>query len=361
MRDLSSERDPVPARFGSAPLLSVVIPTFNVESYIGPCIDSIARQAFRDIEIIVVDGASTDTTPALLEKRIADEPRLSMERAASRIGPGRARNSGARKASGEYLWFVDADDMVTPDSLAVISERLARQRPDVLVINHAELHGESPKAGQDHGLLTGAGEQPFTVAQRPRMLDMSPVSWNKIIRREFFESTGAEFAAEWPHEDVPVSCELLLTAGEITVLDRVCYLYRRHRPGSVTSVGERYRHFLVFDAWRPVLKQNRDKLAAQSGNSQMTEEIYRALFTRSIWHCSTILDTAGNVARTDRREYFSRLSGLYQEYVPDGYRPPAGFRGVKYALIAKDSYLAYAALTPPNKARVAAQRLLAGR
>jgi CDP-glycerol glycerophosphotransferase len=361
MRDLSPERDAVSGRAGSAPLLSVVIPTYNVESYIEPCIDSIAGQSFRDIEIIVVDGASTDATPALLEKRISDEPRLTVERAVSRIGPGRARNSGARKASGEYLWFVDADDLVTPDSLAAISERLAGRRPDVLVINHAELRAENREVGQDHGLFAGAGDEPFTIAQRPRMLDMGLVSWNKIIRREFFESTGAEFAAEWPHEDVPVSCELLLTASEITVLDRVCYLYRRHRPGSVTSVGKRYRHFLVFDAWRPVLKQNHDKLAAQSGNSEVTEEVYRALFTRAIWHCSTILDTAGNVARADRHEYFNRLSTLYQEYVPDEYTPPGGFRGVKYALIAKDRYLAYAALTPLNKSRVATQKLLAGR
>jgi CDP-glycerol glycerophosphotransferase len=362
VRDLSSERDPVPSGSGPAPLLSVVIPTFNVESFVGPCIDSIAGQAFRDIEIIVADGASTDDTRTVLEKRLPEDPRLAAEWAGSRIGPGRARNAGAAKAAGEYLWFVDADDLVASDSLTVISERLATHRPDVLLINHEELLTDGTRRpGQDDRLITGAGNEPFTIAQRPRMLDVRLVAWNKIVRREFFQLTGAEFAAEWPYEDVPVSCDLLLAAAEITVLDHVCYHYRRPRPGSATNAGKRYRHFTVFDAWRPILKRNRDKLAVQSENSPMTEEVYHTLFQRSIWHCSALLDTPGYIARADRRAFLDQLSALYAEYVPDGYRPPGGFRGIKFALIAKDSYLGYAALGPLNKARIGARRLLAGR
>jgi CDP-glycerol glycerophosphotransferase len=358
MRDLSSERSPAPSRFASGPLLSLVIPTYNVESYIEPCIDAIAGQTFRDIEIIVADGASTDATRTLLEKRIPDEPRLRVEYAEHRIGPGRARNAGVGKATGEYLWFVDADDLVAPDALAAIAELLATQQPDVLLIDHAELQTDgSLQPGQDHELIAGAGKEPFTIAQRLAMLELSLVSWNKIVRREFFESAGAEFAAAWPHEDVQVSCELMLSAGEIRVLDQVCYRYRRHNPGSLTSAGKRYRHFNVFDAWPPILKRNRDKLAAP-GSSQVTEEIYQALFTRSIWHCSTILETPGYIARADRRAFLDRMSALYTEYVPDGYRPPGGFRGVKFGLIARDSYLGYAALEPLNKARVAAKGLL---
>jgi CDP-glycerol glycerophosphotransferase len=359
MRDLSSERDPALSRSGPAPLLSLIIPTFDVEAYIEPCIDSISGQAFRDLEIIVADGASTDSTRAVLEKRVPNEPRLTVEWAAYRIGPGLARNTGAGNAVGEYLWFVDADDLLAPESLTVISKRLARQRPDVLLINHAQLQPDGTLSpGQDDRLISGANDEPFTIAQRLPTLDVGLVPWNKIIRREFFESSGAAFAAEWPHEDVPVSCELLLTAGEIRVLDHVCYYYRRPRPGSATSSGNRYRHFTVFDAWRPILKRNRDRLAAK--DPQLTQEVYQALFTRSIWHCSTILDTPGNIERADRREYFNQLSALYAEYVPDGYRLPTGFRGVKYALIAKDSYLEFAALSPLNRGRVAARRLLAG-
>jgi CDP-glycerol glycerophosphotransferase len=359
MVDPSSDRGVAPLRPGAAPLLSIIIPTFNVESYIASCIDAIAGQEFRDVEIIAVDGQSTDGTRALLEQRLPDERQLTVEWA-RRIGPGLARNAGVARATGEYLWFVDADDLVAPDSLAAISERLGTQRPDVLLIDHAELQPDaSLKTGQDYALIQAVGDEPFTLAQRPWMLDVGLVCWNKIIRREFFASAGAEFAADWPHEDVPVSCELLLAAREIRVLDHVCYLYRRHRPGSATSTGKRYRHFTVFDAWRPVLKRNRDRLAAK--DPQLAEEVYHALFQRSIWHCSAILDSPGYIERSDRRAFLDQLSALYAEYVPDGYRPPGGFRGVKFALIAKDSYLGYAILDPLNKARVAARALLTRR
>jgi CDP-glycerol glycerophosphotransferase len=360
MGDPSSQRSSGPSRSGATPLLSLVIPTFNVQSFIGPCLDAIAGQAFRDVEMIVVDGASTDKTRAVLEQRQADEPRLTVEWADRKIGPGRARNTGADKATGEYLWFVDSDDLVAPDSLVAISERLAAQRPDVLLVDHDDLQEDGiTTVGPDHKLIAGTGSDPFTIAQRPAMLDVGLVSWNKIIRREFFESTGAEFAVEAPHEDVPVSCELLLAAREISALHHVCYYYRKQRPGSLTTEGARNRHFTVFDVWRSVLKHKRDMLAGPSEDSQITEEVYHALFQRSIWHCSTILDTPGYIGRGDRRAFLDQLSDLYAEYVPSGYRPPGGFRGVKFALIAKDSYLGYAALDPLNKARVAAQGLIA--
>lgn len=346
-------------------MLSIIIPTYNIEAYIGGCLDSISAQAFSDFEIIAVDGESTDRTLELLEKRSVSEPRLTVI-PDKRIGPGRARNIGACKARGEYVWFVDGDDEVAPGCFAAISDRLKAEHPDILLVNHEELAGgvseseadRTLKRGQDDRLLVSDDGTPFTMADRLWMMDVGLVCWNKIVRLDFFRSADAQFPRYWPHEEVPVSCELLLSADRICALSQICYYYRRHRPGSATTAARRREHFKVFESWRPVLEQSRDRMLAESAEGQISLEMYQALFQRSVWHCTTILDTAGYVAATRRRAFFREISKLYAEYLPDGYRRPGGFRGVKFWLIARNSYWAYSALDPLNRLRVSAQRML---
>lgn len=361
MRDLNSAREPAPPRPAPAPLLSIVIPTFDVDRFIDTCLDALTQQTFQNFEIIVVDGGSDDQTRVLLEKRMIDEPRLAVLWQ-GRVGPGPARNAGAGHAIGDYLWFVDADDQAAPGALNAIADRLRTQRPDVLLVNHeVQDGGGNLEAGQDDKLITQAGAGPFTLAERPWMLDLGMVSWNKIVRREFFHSSRAQFASSWPHEDVPVSCELMLSARQISVLNQVCYYYWKNRPDSATSAGNRFRHFGVFDAWRPILNRTRTAQMTASGSSAVATDLYRVLFQRAIWHCSTILDAEGYVGRADRREFFGRISALYADFAPTAYRPPPGLRGVKFTLIARGFYAGYAALDPLNKARVAVQRRLSRR
>lgn len=368
MREPIPGREPYSSGTGHVPVLSIVIPTYNVEAYIGRCLDSITAQDFSDFEIIAVDGKSNDRTRELLAKRSVSEHRLMVIPYEEKIGPGNARNIGACKATGEYIWFVDGDDEIAPGCLAVISARLKAEQPDILLVNHEELDGgvsepdagRTLKRGQDDHLLGCDEGTLFTLADRPWMLDVGLVCWNKIVRREFFRSADTKFASIWPHEEVPVSCELLLAAGRIRALSQVCYYYRRQRAGSATTAtGRRDGHFTVFDSWRPVLEQNQDRtLRPGSAEPRISLEIYRRLFQRAVWHCTTILDTAGYVAAADRRAFFQEISKLYFEYLPDGYRRPGGFRGVKFWLISRNFYRAYSVLDPLNRLRLRAQHMM---
>jgi len=342
----------------ASPLISVVIPTYNVAEYITQCLDAITDQSFRDIEIIVVDGGSDDRTRALLERRRRSEPRLTLSYH-GRIGPGNARNEGIRLAVGEYIWFVDGDDIISPDCLETISKRLEIDRPDVLIVNHAIVYSNGTQIpGQDNKLIAGVGSATLTLADWPELIDLSVVSWNKIVRRDFLATVGTTFLPAWPHEDVPVSCDLLMAAERLSVLSHVCYYYRRSRSGSAMKTGHAQRHFAIFDAWPPVLKRARDQL---NSDARVTREIYHRLFQRAIWHYSLILDAdgyevgilgrGGFVARRDRRAYFEMMSRQYAEYVPAGYRRPKGLRGVKFLLIRRNNYLVYSTLNPINRWR----------
>src|SRR5579859_47055 len=140
------------ARERTTALLSIVIPVYNLRDYLTACLDSITQQKLEDIEIVVIDGDSTDDLAEILWQRSAQDPRITAIRA-GRIGPGRARNLGAEIAMGQYVWFVDGDDAVAQDCLTAVADRLELLRPDVLLLDYQELYPDGTvQASSGHKL-----------------------------------------------------------------------------------------------------------------------------------------------------------------------------------------------------------------
>jgi CDP-glycerol glycerophosphotransferase len=364
MDGANSDNDPQSRRNLCPPLLSFILPVYNAAEFLTQCLDAITQHALCEIEIIAVDGASTDGSADILNQRKQNEPRLSVIRQSERIGPGNARNMGAEQARGEYLWFVDADDTVVTECLTSIVDSLKVATPDVLLVGYQLEHSRRPvELGPVGALNKRVNATCFTLAEHPEVLSVSLASWNKIVRRDFFDSQKVAFSPRWPHEDVQVSCRLLLNASKLSILDETCYRYRKDRPGSSMVAGARDRHFNVFAVWEEVLAYARGLIAAE--HPMAPAEVYRTLFERAIGHCSAQLDSGGwgigrigvggYVARSDRREFFDRMHKLFVSFVPPGYARPPGFRGIKFELIRRGDYWRYAVLDPFNKLRNAAQ------
>jgi CDP-glycerol glycerophosphotransferase len=339
-------------------LISVVIPVHGVAEHLGACLDSVLGQPEACVEVIAVDDASPDGCGAILDGRARRDPRLRVVHLGASAGPGQARRTGAGAATGEYVWFVDGDDMLADGALAEVSQRLERLRPDVLVIGYEDAYppGGSGHRGRPHlppgQPSRGAGPdepQVFTLAERPALIRMTMTSWSKVLRRAFLCELGVPFGPGI-HEDVPVSCAALLAARRISVLDQVCYRYRRERRGSFMATVSA-RHFDIFASYEWVFRF----LDGQEGPVPASlrpacAAVRAAVFERAIWHYTTLL---GLVPRADRREFFRRMSRDFRRYRPEGYTPPAGARGMKFRLVERDAYWAYTALEPLNGLRVA--------
>jgi CDP-glycerol glycerophosphotransferase len=322
------------------PLISVVIPVHGVGDYLGRCLDSVLREREVSVEVIAVDDASPDRSGAILAA--TRDPRLRVIRTQAAIGPGPARELGAKEATGEYLWFVDGDDELAEGALAAVAGALAGLRPDVLIVDYENLYpdGTTGPSGAD---LSGPGEG--TLAGNPALVHLTMTVWSKVFRREFWCGLGVRFGTA-PHEDVPVSAAALLAAGKIAVLNRVCYRYRRARRGSFMAARSD-RHFNIFSAYDQVF----DHLAERTSPlPAVTPPVRAALFERAIWHYTTLLPL---VPRRRRREFFRRIAADFRRWRPDGYAFPPGPRGLKLRLAARDAYLAYALLDPVNRLRLA--------
>jgi glycosyltransferase involved in cell wall biosynthesis len=118
-----------------APCVSVVIPVFNQESLIAGCVRSVQSQTLREVEIIVVDDASTDATATIVAAMAAEDPRIRLFRCNRNNGPGVARNRGIEASAGTWVALLDADDVYHPDRLRCLLETAHNGNADMVADN----------------------------------------------------------------------------------------------------------------------------------------------------------------------------------------------------------------------------------
>ncbi len=348
-------------------LISIVVPVYDVRQYLPVCLDSLLGPAGPAIEVIAVDDASGDGSGDVLDERAGQDSRLTAIRLARNGGPGNARNIGLARASGTYVWFVDGDDLLPDGALPAVAVRLRSDSPDVLLIGHEERYPDgSTGPSQGEPVLGTAPAGTFTLADAPQLINLTMTAWSRLLRREFLVGLNEPFRAGI-HEDIPVTCAALL-AGRISALDRVCYSYRRSRPGSFMATTSS-AHWGVFSAYEEVLDNVR-KLS-ESGDPVASPAVQRAVFERAIWHYTSVFQAttpgaarfwrAGLVPRRERRRFFERMHADFLRYRPPGYQLPAGARGAKFWLIKRGAYRTYVLLEPVNMMRLAARGRVAGR
>jgi CDP-glycerol glycerophosphotransferase len=351
------------------PLISVVVPVYNVREYLPQCLDSLLGESSRQdvpLEVIAVDDASADGSGALLDERSAADPRLTVIHLASNGGPGNARNTGLAAANGEYVWFVDGDDLLPPGALDAVASRLRADHPDVLLLDYEDLHPDgttSPSPGV--AVLRAAPAGSFTLAEAPQVVTLTMTAWSRLFRREFLVKLGEPFRPGI-HEDIPVTCAALLS-GSLSALASVCYRYRRSRTGSFMATTST-AHMAVFSAYEEVLGLLRERVAA--ADPVATAAVQSAMFERAIWHYTAVLQTTGPgigpagrpglVPRSERKRFFERMHADFLRYRPTGYQLPSGARGAKFRLVERDAYRTYEMLEPLNKLRIALRGSSAG-
>ena len=323
------------------PLLSVVVPVYRVEEFLPDCLDSILDQDFTDVEVIAVDDASDDGCAAILARYAARDSRVRVLTLPANRGLGAARNAGLAAATGDYVWFVDSDDWLTPGTLAAVAARLAETDADLLVTGFARVW---PDGELRHSQVSAAGPAPdvFRLDEVPGLLGILHIACNKVIRRRLLVDLGLAFRPGW-YEDVAFSLPLMIAADRITLLDRYSYAYRQRDTGAITrTVSD--RHFEVFDQWGFVFHFLDDRPPSS---------LRGPVFERAIWHLLQVLGHAARVPRGRRREFFGRLVALYRAHRPaQGYRIPPGDEGIKHRLVARNAFLLFEALRAGRKMRV---------
>ncbi|MEV4489540.1 glycosyltransferase [Micromonospora coxensis] len=333
------------------PLLSVVVPVHGVEAYLHQCLDSIRTDVpagERDaVEIVAVDDASPDRCGELLRAYAATHPGVRTVHLSSNVGLGPARNAGLEVAAGEYVWFVDSDDWLPSGTLPAVLDRLRAHHPDVLLLDHLRVHEDGRREVDASSPLLRGTPDVVRLADRPHLLRVQHTAWNKVVRRAFLDELELRFHPGW-YEDIPFSHPLLIGAEKISVLDRVCYLYRQGRQGAITSTRSG-RHFDAFDQY--------DRLLDWVRRRHPDPRLHAELFGLMVNHMLVVVGNDDRLHPHLRRAFFRRVAEQYRKHLPEGGYPlPGGVAGLKHRLVGRDSYLAYAALRRAHRLAGAARR-----
>ncbi|MYS88351.1 MULTISPECIES: bifunctional glycosyltransferase/CDP-glycerol:glycerophosphate glycerophosphotransferase [Streptomyces] len=306
------------------PRFSVIVPAYQVQAYLHECLESVLTQSCPDLELIAVDDCSPDACGAIIDEFAARDARVHPVHLPENVGLGRARNAGAAHASGDYLLFLDSDDTLTPDALRAIADRLKETGdPDVLVFDYARTYWTGEAVRNQAALqLTEQGPAPFRLEDRPGLLRLLMVAWNKAYRREFVEEKGFAFPPGY-YEDTPWTYPVLMTAESIATLDRVCVHYRQRRQGSILRTTSE-RHFDVFDQYDRVFAylQERPELARWRP----------VLFRRMVHHLAIVYSRPDRLPRGSHADFMRRARAHYRRYRTPGVRVPLRCR-VHHTLI----------------------------
>jgi len=208
------------------PKVSVIIPVYNVKSYLQECLDSVIHQTLREIEIICVDDGSTDGSMNILREYAAREPRMVVLEQQNR-GAGAARNRGLAAARGKYWIFLDSDDFFDLDMLSACFEKLEEDGSDVVVFQSEQYNirtGERMRMSSQWEPKSS----PFSpVEETTHIFNMFQTTvWNKMFRASFVLKHGLQFQEIPRANDMYFSLLSLALARKISVIPRVFLTYR---------------------------------------------------------------------------------------------------------------------------------------
>ncbi len=202
--------------------ISIVVPVYNVEAYLRPCVSSILAQTYENLDIILVDDGSTDACPAICDEYAATDARVRVIHKANG-GLSDARNAGLDVARNPYVGFVDSDDWIEPEMFERLLALLQCSGSDIAVCNFSY---SSPLGDID------ALSAPFevTLPQRPAMRLLlhdrivQNYVWNKLYKTRLWD--GIRFPRGKAFEDVSTTWKVFERAGGVTLSPWVGYRYR---------------------------------------------------------------------------------------------------------------------------------------
>lgn len=338
------------------PLVSVVIPIYNIEAHLEQCLDSLLWQTLTDFEIICVDDGSTDGSVEMLARYAHQDSRILVV-TQENGGPGAARNTGLAHASGEYVIFLDSDDWFEPKMLELLTGSAKAMGADVTIYGadefdtHTGRHLDGSWMLKSH-LLPGGAFAPEEIADCLFQFTYG-MAWDKLYVRSFLLETGILFPPLRNSEDLAFVFPTLLAARRIGVCAEVLLHHRVNRAASVSNSRSVQPNapYEAFQLVKTYLEEH-----GQWGCYQRSFLNWAMEFL--VWHVSNMDDPA------TRRDYFQTLRhtwlpalqfeahpasyyhnrAVYAKYLLARYAPypvfsgvVTGYKGIKGLLVRRKS------------------------
>ncbi|WP_251954400.1 glycosyltransferase [Levilactobacillus brevis] len=216
------------------PLISIIVPTYNVEKYIRTCIESILAQTYRNVEVIIVNDGSTDQSLAVISDLICSHHNVKVINQKNQ-GLSVARNTGIDVATGKYITFVDADDKIMPRFVSSLYQIADKTGADIVRGSFRDFNGNIPKGWvPDFNVPTNCGT---IVLDQFLSSNIAFVVWSSIYRLDFINSNHIRFTPGILLEDLDFTPRAYMLAKLVATSPEPNYAYRIHRQGSILTTN----------------------------------------------------------------------------------------------------------------------------
>lgn len=217
-----------------APTVTVIVPVYDAEPYLGECLDSIAGQTFSDFEVIMINDGSTDGSRSICERFASSDPRFQLLNLPNG-GVSAARNAGIDRARGRYICFVDADDTIHPNYISRLTASMADNDADVVIARYA--YGDSPSAlcdRQTEPLLF----DPVNITELGLYQKICVnAAGGTMISRHIIEN-GLRYNTGRRYEDLDIFYKFLLRARKVAYIPDRLYFYRHNDSSFLNTFSE---------------------------------------------------------------------------------------------------------------------------
>ncbi|MEC4004430.1 glycosyltransferase family 2 protein [Flavobacterium sp. SUN052] len=211
--------------------ISIVIPVYNVASYLRQCLDSVVNQTYNDLEIILVNDGSTDNSKEICEEYLLKDNRIILLNKQNG-GLSEARNFGLEKVSGDYIWFIDSDDWIVPNATQIIVDSLLKFNCEVLGFSHINYFEDKDKFSEvvnSQEIQTTTGDNYIKESKF-----FFPSAWSHVYSKVFLNNYELSFKINQLHEDDYFNISCFGKIKTIAKINNGLYYYRR-RSNSITT------------------------------------------------------------------------------------------------------------------------------
>ena len=292
--------------------VSVIVPVYNVEDYLEKCLDSLAKQTLKDIEVIVVNDESPDDSQKIIERYERKYPHIHGYRKKNG-GVSDARNFGISKATGEYIAFVDGDDFVSYNMYELMYKKAKSGNFDVVVCNLNYVY-EDGKTVEVSSKI-----EKDTTNIKKTYVNMYPCVWNKIYKKQLFKKDISFKKGVW-FEDVDFLYKLMPYVKTIGVVNKPLNQYVQ-RPGSITKTFDK-RLYNYIDNFNELIEFYRERKLYENYKKEL-EYIY----VRYI--LATFVKQATNYKKEDYKEAVNTAIRNVKKHFPHYRRNKYFYRNIK--------------------------------
>lgn len=217
--------------------ISIIVPSYNAEKYIDKCIKALINQTKKELEFIIINDGSTDSTEDIIKSY--NDKRIKYFKNKNQ-GISKTRNFGIDKAKGKYIMFVDSDDYIEIDACKKLYDRIESTNSDVVVSDFYIVKGDEKEKFSINSF------NDTSLKDTPKLLNIvNTAPWNKIYKRDLIIKNNIRFPENLKYEDAPFVLECLDKAGKISKLNLYTYDYIIHNNSETTVRDER-----VFDLFK---------------------------------------------------------------------------------------------------------------